>query len=168
MKPTHTGAFAMYQRILLAYDGSREGLIALREGALLAKRNGSKVFLLSVLPETTGVLMAESVGGDVVGPQVDTYRALLERGLGVLKQLGLEPEGRLVVGEPAPQIAAFAKECGADLIVLGHHHRGALSRWFSESTSAYVSDHVPCSVLMGCNSISDESFQAQLQADVAP
>ena len=27
----------MYQRILLAYDGSQEGLIALREGAVLAK-----------------------------------------------------------------------------------------------------------------------------------
>ena len=38
----------MYKRILLAYDGSREGLVALREGALLAKRQGARVFLLSV------------------------------------------------------------------------------------------------------------------------
>jgi nucleotide-binding universal stress UspA family protein len=28
----------MYRRILLAYDGSIEGRVALREGALLAKR----------------------------------------------------------------------------------------------------------------------------------
>jgi nucleotide-binding universal stress UspA family protein len=158
----------MYQRILLAYDGSQEGLIALREGAVLAKRSGSKVYLLSVLPETSGVLMAESVGGDVVGPQVDTYRGLLTRGLDVLKQLGLTAEGRLVVGEPAPQIAAFAKQCSADLIVLGHKHHTALSRWFNDSTSAYVSDHVPCSVLMGCNSITDEAFQAELQGAAAP
>ncbi len=155
----------MYRRILLAYDGSREGLVALREGALLAKQCGAEVHLLSVLPETSGVLLAESVGGDVVGQQVDTYKTLLTRGLEVLKQLGLKPTGRLVIGEPGQQIAAYAKECGADLIVLGHRHHSALARWFNDSTANYVSDHVPCSVLMGCNSISDESFQAQLQAE---
>ena len=111
--------------------------------------------------------MAESVGGDVVGSQVEPYQALLARGLEVLKQLGLQSEGRLVVGEPAPQIAAFAKVCGADLIVLGHRHHSALSRWFSDSTSAYVRDHVPCSVLMGCNAISDEAFQAEVQGAAA-
>jgi nucleotide-binding universal stress UspA family protein len=157
----------MYQRILLAYDGSREGLIALREGALLAKHSGSKVFLLSVLPETSGVLMAQSVGGDVVGQQFEPYQALLKRGLEVLEQLSLQSEGKLVVGEPALEIAAFAKACGADLIVLGHRHHGALSRWFSDSTTTYVRDHVPCSVLMGCNAISDEAFQAELQGATA-
>ena len=39
----------MYKKILLAYDGSREGLVALREGALLARQCGAQVFLLSVL-----------------------------------------------------------------------------------------------------------------------
>ena len=93
----------MYKRILLAYDGTREGLVALREGALLAKRCGAEVHLLSVLPETAGVLMASASGGDVVGQQVDTYKALLDRGITVLKQvLDLTPVGKLVIGEPAP------------------------------------------------------------------
>ena len=70
----------MYTRILLAYDGTREGAIALREGALLAKQGGAKVFLLSVLPETEGVLMTEGVYGDVVGRQMDESRGILERG----------------------------------------------------------------------------------------
>ena len=39
----------MYQRILLAYDGSLEGRTALREGALMARQCGAEVFLLSVL-----------------------------------------------------------------------------------------------------------------------
>jgi len=39
----------MYHRILLAYDGSREGRTALREGALLARRYGAAVYLLSVV-----------------------------------------------------------------------------------------------------------------------
>jgi nucleotide-binding universal stress UspA family protein len=153
----------MYKHILLAYDGSREGLVALREGALLAKQCGAKVYLLSVLPETAGVIMASSAGGDVVGQQVETYKSLLGRGLEVLRRLGLEPVGKLVIGEPAPQIAAIANETAVDLIVLGHRHHNAVARWFSESTSDYVRNHVPCSVLIGCNAISDEAFEAQLQ-----
>ena len=41
----------MYKRILLAYDGSVEGRTALREGALLARQCGAKVFLLAVLAD---------------------------------------------------------------------------------------------------------------------
>jgi nucleotide-binding universal stress UspA family protein len=153
----------MYKRILLAYDGSREGLIALREGALLAKRCKAQVFLLSVLPETEGLRMAEGVYGDVVGRQIDAYKELLERGAAVARQLGLEPVTRLVVGEPAPQIGAFAREVRADLVVLGHRRQNLLQRWWSGGTGAYISDHVNCSVLIGRNPISDEAFEAELE-----
>ena len=153
----------MYKRILLAYDGSREGLIALREGALLAKRDGAEAFLLSVVPEA-GALIAQSVGGDPLGHQVDTHQLVLARGLSVLDQLGVASSGKLISGDPAAAIVAHAREVAADLIVLGHRHHGALARWFTESTSDYVSEHVPCSVLLGSNPISDETFAAALLA----
>jgi nucleotide-binding universal stress UspA family protein len=152
----------MYRRILLAYDGTREGIIALREGALLARRCGAQVFLLSVLPTTEGVRMAEGVFGDVVGPQLDSYKALLGRGVDVLRQMGFQPVSRLVAGEPAPQIGAFAREIKADLVVLGHRRQNLLQRWWSGGTGAYISDHVTCSVLVSRNAISDEDFAAEL------
>ena len=135
----------MYERIVLAYDGTREGLVALREGALLARKCGAKVYLLSVLP--LGQSNASAPAGDggygvAVASHMDTYNALLTRGVDVLKRLGFEPVSRLVVGEPAPQIGAFAKEIGADLVVLGHHRRGLLGRWWSGGTSGYVTEHV--------------------------
>ena len=121
----------MYRHILLAYDGTREGAIALREGALLARQCGAKVFVLSVLPETEGVLMAEGIYGDVVGQQMDEYRAILERGVAVLKRLGVDAVAKLVVGEPAPCIGAYAKEVKAELVVLGHRRQNLLQRWWS-------------------------------------
>jgi len=154
----------MYERILLAYDGSREGLIALREGALMARKFGSKVFLLSVLPQTEGVRLAESVSGDVVGQQMAGYKELLARGVTVLKEFGFDPVAKLVVGEPAPQIGAFAREINADLVVLGHRKQNLLQRWWSGSTGSYVSDHVACSVLVGRNPISDEAFAAEMKS----
>jgi nucleotide-binding universal stress UspA family protein len=153
----------MYKRILLAYDGTREGIIALREGALLAKRCGAAVFLLSVLPENEGLRQGEGVYGDVVGQQIANYKALLARGVTVLTQLGLTPVAKLVVGEPAPQIGAFAKEVKADLIVLGHRRQNLLQRWWSGGSGAYVTDYVSCSVLIGRKVISDDAFEAELQ-----
>ena len=148
----------MYDRILLAYDGSREGLIALREGALLAKRCKAKTYLLSVIPESEGVRMAEGVYADIVGPQVERYRELLDFAVSVARQLGLDPVDKLVVGESAPLIGAYAKKVNADLIVLGHQKRTLLQRWWSGSTGAYVSDIVTCSVLVGRKTITDEDF----------
>lgn len=152
----------MYERILLAFDGTREGAVALREGALLAKLCNSKVFVLSVLPETEGVRMAEGVYGDVVGQQIQGYKDLLSRGAEILRRLGLEPVTKLVVGEPAPQIGAYAREVKADLVVLGHRRQNLLQRWWSGGTGAYISDHVACSVLIGRNRISDDDFEAEL------
>ena len=158
----------MYKRIVLAYDGSREGLVALREGALLAKRCGAQVFLLSVLPNLINASPDGGVYGDAVGQQVEAYRAVLARGVAVSKQLGLDPVAKLVVGEPAPQIGAYAKEISADLVVVGHRRHNALERWWSGATGAYVSDHVGCSVLIGCNAISDAAFETELKASQSP
>ena len=71
----------MYKRILLAYDGSREGAIALREGALIAKTCGAQVFLLSVVPETGGVLMVEGAQGGMLPKMAEAYKEQLQRGL---------------------------------------------------------------------------------------
>ena len=159
----------MYKRILLAYDGSREGLIALREGALLARICGAHVFLLSVLSQKAlGVITAEGGYVDISGQQIGESRSLLERGVAVSRRLGLDPVAKLVIGEPAPQIGAYADEIAADLVVLGSRKLSMLERWWSGSTGAYVSDHVKCSVLIGRNPISDEAFEAEIQTGVAP
>jgi nucleotide-binding universal stress UspA family protein len=155
----------MYERVLLAYDGSREGLIALREGALLARRCDAKVFLLSVLPlaATSATHMGDGVYAGAAEQQIETYRALLTRGVDALTQLGFAPVSRLVIGEPAPQIGAFAKEIAADLVVLGHRKRSFLERWWSGGAGAFVTDHVTCSVLIGRRVVSDADFEAALQ-----
>ncbi len=152
----------MYKRILLAYDGSREGLVALREGALLARSCGAKVFLLSVVQPAAGVPIGEGVYTDPIGERVEGHQALLATGVSVAKQLGLDVESKIAMGEPAPQIGSFANEIGADLVVLGHRRQNALARWWSGGTGAYVSDHVKCSVLIASNAISDADFQAEI------
>jgi nucleotide-binding universal stress UspA family protein len=155
----------MYRRILLAYDGSLEGAVALREGALLARRCTARVFILSVIPETAGVRAAESLHAGVVDQQMRGYRELLERGVDRLRRLGLDPVAKLVAGEPAVAIGAFAREIDADLVVLGHRRQSLLQRWWSGASGAYVSDYISCSLLVSRNVISDEEFERALAGE---
>lgn len=157
------GARGMYQRILLAYDGSLEGAVALREGAVLAKRCRAKVFILSVVPDGGGVRMAEGIHGGVIAQQMDRYKELLARGAARLRQLGLEPVARLAVGEPVKAIGAFAREMQADLVIVGHQRQNMLERWWSGPSGSYISDHITCTLLIARNGMSDEAFEAELQ-----
>ena len=155
----------MYSRIVLAYDGTREGRAALREGALLARRCGSEVYLLSVIPNDNGVQFAESVQGGPVDRMQESYKAVLREGLERMKQLGFTPHARLVIGDPAEQIGAFAREIGADLVVVGHRKQKLFQRWWSGSSGAYLVDHLGCSLLIGRNTISDEAFETEMKRD---
>jgi nucleotide-binding universal stress UspA family protein len=155
----------MYRRILLAYDGSLEGRAALREGALLAKQSRAQVFLLSVIAESSGMRIAEATHAGPIAHQMETYKDVLADGAERLGKLGFaHVVSKLVQGEPAQEIGAFAKEMKADLIVVGHRRRGVIERWWSGSSGAYLSDHAPCSVLISRNTIPDAAFEAELQA----
>jgi len=158
----------MYARIVLAYDGTREGRAALREGALLARQCGAEVHLLSVVPNDHGVQFAESVQGGPIDRLHDSYKAILQEGLDRLKALGFAPKARLVIGDPAEQIGAFAREIGADLVVVGHRKQKLIQRWWSGSSGAYLVDHLGCSLLIGRGAISDEAFAAEIEAAGPP
>jgi membrane fusion protein (multidrug efflux system) len=152
----------VYQRILLAYDGSIEGRTALREGALLARRYGAQVFVLSVIREAAGTKLGEGVGGGGIAQQRVDYERVLEEGMARLQTLGFQASGKLVIGEPAREIAAYAEQVKADLVVVGHRRQSAIGRWWSGPSGAYLSDHIRCSLLVCQNIIDDEQFAALL------
>jgi nucleotide-binding universal stress UspA family protein len=152
----------MYKKVMLAYDGSLEGAVALREGAILAKRCGAEVFLLSVVPHLAGLQVAEGVHGGVVAHELDRYREVLARGVDRLTKLGFEPVSKLAVGDPARVIGEFAKEVKADLVVVGHRKRNLLERWWSGDSGGYISDQIGCSLLIARNAVSDKAFEGEL------
>jgi nucleotide-binding universal stress UspA family protein len=152
----------MYRKILLAYDGTLEGRTALREGALLARRCGAQIYLLSVMTREGGMGVAESVNpGSTMEHESSRFRAILNEGVARLTELGMRPVARLVSGEPATEIRKFAKEVSADLVVVGHRRQSLLARWWSGSTGAYILDNIDCSLLIARKVISDEEFNSE-------
>src|SRR6478672_1784738 len=150
----------MYKRILLAYDGSVEGRTALREGALLARQCGAKVFLLSVLADYGTFLLAEAALAAASVRLEDDFTEILNEGVARLKKLGFDPVAKLVRGQPAEEIGNFAKEIEADLIVVGHRRQSAFDRWWSGPKGAYLMDYTDCSLLVARNAVSDETIAA--------
>jgi len=141
----------MYKTILLAYDGSREGRLALREGATLAKTCNSKVVLLAIVDLRTTIALAEAAGTGATAHQTEDFRAILDEGLERLSKMDLKPEGRLERGDPVERIVAAAADTKADLVVVGHHRQGALSRWFLGSVTEALNDKLTCSLLAARN-----------------
>jgi nucleotide-binding universal stress UspA family protein len=158
----------VFKRILLAYDGSREGALALREGALLARSCGAQVHLLAVVPSAAGVQIAESVYGGVVAQLAATHRPLFKRAVQVLRDLRFDPIACLEVGEPGPIIGQMARYVGADLVIARHNPQSLLSRLWDGSADAHLSRYVNCSLLLSNNQVSDEEFDAEVRRTAPP
>ena len=103
-----------------------------------------------------------------VAHELEKFREVLERGVNRLKQLGMEPVAKLAVGDPARVIGEFAKEVGADLVVVGHRKRSMLERWWSGTAGAYISDNIGCSLLIARNAVSDSALDALSTAEKEP
>jgi nucleotide-binding universal stress UspA family protein len=89
---------------------------------------------------------------------------VLSEGVARLRQLGFDPVAKLVRGEPAEEIGTFARQIGADLIVVGHRRQSAFDRWWSGPRGAYLIDYTDCSLLVARNVVSDEAMKAALPA----
>lgn len=150
----------MYKRILLASDGTRESLVALREGALMAQTLAAEAFLVIVEIATTGETMADSIYA--IPRDATASLHLMELGLERLGRLGVPARGEVVRGDPAALIAARAKAFNADLIVVGHRRRTLVERWWSGASGAYLVDKVSCSVLVARDTITDAEFERHL------
>lgn len=155
----------MYDKVLLAYDGSIEGRRALREGARIAQFCRAEVFLLAVVEVSAGTGTLE--GGFVIPitEQIEIYQKILGEGVERLKAMGFSPTARLGMGEAGREIAGVAEEIGANLVVIGHRPDGPLARWFS-SVGTYLIKRLRCSVLVAQTEIGDEEF-ARLLSGVA-
>jgi nucleotide-binding universal stress UspA family protein len=61
---------------------------------------------------------------------------------------GAAIDQRVETGEPAAAICAAARDLGVDLIVVGSHGKGFVSRVLLGSVSEHVVRHAPCPVLV--------------------
>lgn len=119
--------------VLVATDGSAHSRGAAIAAVSLAKRCGSRLIALSVMPNESERPAAEENANNVV------EQARLE---------GVEAEAVTTVGKPYDSILESAEGMGADLIVMGAYGKTALKRFVMGSIVEKVVGNSGCAVLV--------------------
>ena len=141
----------MYDRIVLAYDGSEMGQKALLGCREIAELTLAEVHLVAVLPPLMEAAAGEGTFVTAVYEQEerDRYARVLEDGVRRLAALGHSARGELGCGDAIREISNYAARVNADLIVVGHRHReGWANRWWRQSVSKSLIEVAPCNVLI--------------------
>jgi nucleotide-binding universal stress UspA family protein len=137
-----------FNRILLCYDGTREGQHALSDGASLAEELKAEVHLLSVIDSSSWVQGADIISAVPIDLVTESARSLLDEGRQKLAARGIRASVHFAVGDPLDQIPRFANDLKVDLVVVGHRRKTRLARWWSGKNDGLLLDRVSCSVLV--------------------
>jgi nucleotide-binding universal stress UspA family protein len=138
----------MFRKVLLCYDGSQEGRRALRAGADVVVCMKSDAHLLAICTSHLHSSIPEAVTPHLAEREDSRAQSLLDEGVQWLRERGVNANGSLEYGNAVDCIAATAQSVGADLIVVGHKHRGPLARWWGASQEESLLERVSCSILV--------------------
>jgi nucleotide-binding universal stress UspA family protein len=138
-----------YRKILLCYDGSREGRKALRCGADLAIDMNAETHVLAVVNMHSSIAQSGGMLTDIACRKFeDAARDVLQEGVDKLAARGLVAHGHFAFGDPSEEISALARKLGVDLVVIGHRPRTGLARWWAGSGNTALLDRLNCSILV--------------------
>ncbi len=140
----------MYKKILVPLDGSELAKRALDETEKLANCFGSEIVLFEVVPFMPIYGSPELVTPLIVDEkQKEAAEKYLVNLTEELKQKGLKATGMVRTGQQvAVEIIDFAKESGADLIVMCTHGRSGISRWVLGSVALKVLTRAETPILL--------------------
>jgi nucleotide-binding universal stress UspA family protein len=144
----------MYKRILMAYNGTREGKTALLACTEIAAFERAETHLLAVASMPSSMFLTEGfLPEELIEEEKKRMHDVLNEGLASLKERGYSVAGHLAVGEPVEEICRLAAELKCDLIVVGHKQKQSFAaRWWRGSVGATLLDYAPCSVLVAMGS----------------
>ena len=136
------------KRIVAATDFSEASVVAVETALNLAMESNAILYLLHVLELPSGV--DPMVG--LVKPPLGDWR---EDAMRALEQLipenweeDREVQKVIVMGTATAEIARFAEQKAADMIVMGTHGRRGFARLLMGSTAEALLRQAPCQVLV--------------------
>jgi len=142
----------MYQRIMVAVDGSDTAGRGLKEAINLAKDQKAKLAIVHVI-DIVVVFGAGQFPGAYIEATRELARDTIEQARKTARASGLEPEIQspeiVTAGyHVADTIAELARDWKADLLVVGTHGRRGVSRLLIGSVAERVVRLAPCPLLL--------------------
>jgi len=135
------------ENILLAFDGSEYSNRALQYAKTLAERFEATLWLVHIFTHTSDLLGYEDYE-KFYSKRKAGGQALLDEALQELSNTRLDVREELQEGPEAESILNIAKNCQADLIVMGTRGHGSLKGLLVGSVSRKVIHHSSCPVMV--------------------
>ncbi|MEO6929255.1 MAG: universal stress protein [Casimicrobiaceae bacterium] len=140
----------MYQRILVAYDGSDASRLAIDECAHLVPVAGREVHIACVIHDPSAfVLPGEFVPEPLLESERDEVNRDLDQAAATLRERGFTVSTHLLDGEPVDVLAKLIGTLGIDLLVIGHRrNKKFAARWWRGRVDALLMERVRCAILI--------------------
>jgi len=143
------------RNILIPVDFSENSQKAVEYGLFLARNHGAKVYMMHVISQRVVDAIHELSIKGYKGDFVEIMKNVRQDREKEMRSLvassiadGLKIKFILKEGKVGTEIIDVAKEVKADLIVIGHQGRTALSDVLLGSVARYVVNHAKCPVLV--------------------
>jgi len=145
------------EQLLVGADGSDAGYRAVAVAAEIAAKTGTRLDAYVVInprdfahDDLHGVEWPLDKDLDLPTVVYDAAGYCLDRAAEIAARIGVAAIRRVshVRSDPADALAAYARENGTDLIVVGSRGRGPVARVLLGSVSQKIARIAPCSVLI--------------------
>jgi nucleotide-binding universal stress UspA family protein len=137
----------MFQRIIVAVDGSDHSMQAMVCAREIAGKFGAALFIVHAYPHTSD-LLADPDFHRLVAKRKAKGQEIIDRARGLLADAGLQVTEELLEAPEAEAILAVAESQKVDLIVLGSRGLGSLGGMVFGSVSRKVGHYAKCPVMM--------------------
>ncbi|MGG0451710.1 universal stress protein [Priestia megaterium] len=137
----------MYKKILVAFDGSKPSVCALKHGARLAKTMGSE--RITVVHINQELPLQEPVLNIDVDKLIDDKdQQLLSSVVQFLSESNVEYDVHAFHGDPSTIITSYAEKEGYDVIIVGNTGKGMIKEALLGSVSHKVAHSADCPVII--------------------
>lgn len=138
----------MFERILLAVDGSEHGYHAARMAADLARAMKSEILRIVVSYNKIPPYLGEPNLQQAINARLTEAQGILQKAVEAVGDVPVEIHTELIEGDAAESIIEVAKTRESSVIVMGSRGLGGLAGLVLGSTSQKVVSHAPCPVLI--------------------
>jgi len=140
-----------FYKVLVGYDGSEGSRKALEKAVELVRLTGGELHIVGV------VRPFEFTAIDYIPPEeIEEYEReelsreekFLQEAKKLAEEKGIKAFTKVMEGEPAEELMAYADENGCDLIAVGHRGAGGLRRIILGTTAGSLVKYASQSVLV--------------------
>ncbi|MBL1229814.1 universal stress protein [Enterococcus sp. BWB1-3] len=138
-----------YERILVAVDGSKNSELALKHAVEIAAQNGAALYVLAII-DKNAISHSSFAFSKVLEEEKELVESEMAKHLAYASEHNLFDVTPIVeIGNPKHYIATTVPtEEKIDLIVIGATGKGRLTETTVGSTTNYVVQNAPCTVLV--------------------